>query len=133
MWTERTAALLRAGRFDEVDVQFAAEEIEDMGKRDLKELNSRMQILIMHLLKWQLQARKRSASWRTTIVTQRLEIDALLRQSPSLRPRLSDELAYNYDGAVKRAVAETGFKRPRFPAICPYTIEQLLDDEFLPR
>ena len=133
MWTERTAALLRAGRFDEVDVQFAAEEIEDMGKRDLKELNSRMQILIMHLLKWQLQARKRSASWRTTTVTQRLEIDALLRQSPSLRLRLSDELAYNYDGAVKRAVAETRFKRPRFPAICPYTTEQLLDDEFLPR
>ena len=57
-WTSRNAALLRAGRFDRADIEHIAEEIEDMGKRDLKELNSRVQVLVAHLLKWQLQAAK---------------------------------------------------------------------------
>jgi hypothetical protein len=131
-WTQRTAALLRARRFDEVDVEHAAEEIEDMGRRDVKELNSRVQVLLSHLLKWQRQPERRSPSWQSTIVTQRLEIDALLRQSPSLRPNLGSELARNYAGAVKRAVPETGLGKADFPVDCPFTVEQILDEEFLP-
>jgi hypothetical protein len=131
-WTQHTAALLRARRFDEIDVEHAAEEIEDMGKRDLKELNSRMQVLLMHLLKWQLQPARRSPSWQSTIVAQRLEIDALLRQSPSLRPKVASELAANYVGAVKRAVPETGLGRDEFPVRCPFTVDQILDEDFLP-
>jgi len=131
-WTQRTAALLRAHRFDEIDVEHAAEEIEDMGKRDLKELNSRVQVLLLHLLKWQNQPDGRSPSWQTTIVTQRIEIEALLRQSPSLRPKLTSELVQNYANAVKRAVPETGLRKEDFPVGCPFTIEQILDEEFLP-
>ena len=131
-WTQRTAALLRARRFDEIDVEHAAEEIEDMGKRDLKELNSRVQVLLSHILKWQHQPDGRSPSWQTTIVTQRLEIEALLRQSPSLRPKLTSELVQNYVNAVKRAVPQTGLRKEDFPVGCPFTIEQILDEEFLP-
>jgi len=131
-WTQRTAALLRAHRFDEIDVEHAAEEIEDMGKRDLKELNSRVQVLLLHLLKWQNQPDGRSPSWQATIVTQRIEIEALLRQSPSLRPKLTSELVQNYANAVKRAVPETGLRTEDFPVGCPFTIEQILDEEFLP-
>jgi len=131
-WTRRTAALLRAHRFDEIDVEHAAEEIEDMGKRDLKELNSRVQVLLLHLLKWQNQPDGRSPSWQATIVTQRIEIEALLRQSPSLRPKLTSELVQNYANAVKRAVPETGLRKEDFPVGCPFTIEQILDEEFLP-
>jgi hypothetical protein len=131
-WTQRTAALLRAGRFDVADVEHAATEIEDMGRRDLKELNSRMQVLLMHLLKWQLQPDKRSPSWETTIVTQRIEIAALLQQSPSLRMRLQSELAGNYVGAVKRAWPETALSTDQFPLACPYTVEQIVDEQFLP-
>jgi hypothetical protein len=131
-WTQRTAALLRARRFDELDVEHAAGEIEDMGKRDLKELNSRVQVLLMHLLKWQLQPDRRSPSWQSTIVTQRLEIDALLQQSPSLRERLATELAANYAGALKRALPETGLSKDAFPARCPFTVDQMLEEESLP-
>src|SRR5207253_2702824 len=88
-WAQRTAALLRARRFDEVDVENAAQEIEDMGKRDLRELNSRVQVVLAHLLKWQLQPKKRTRSWQITLLTQRSEIDTLLRDSPSLRPKLT--------------------------------------------
>ncbi len=131
-WSRATAALLRSRRFAEVDLEHAAEEIEDLGKRDLKELNSRTRVLLVHLLKWTLQRDRRSRSWRATIVTQRQEIEALLRQSPSLRPRIASELAANYAGAVKRAAADAGLAAERFPRQCAFTVEQLLDEDFLP-
>ena len=131
-WTQRTARLLRAGRFERIDVENVAVEIEDMGKRDLKELHSRMEVLLMHLLKWRLQPRKQTRSWQTTILTQRLAIGYLVRQSPSLRPKLFSELSDVYRSAVKLAITETGLRPDRFPAQCPFTIEQILDEDFLP-
>jgi hypothetical protein len=131
-WTRRSADLLRAGRFDEADIEHIAEEIEDMGKRDLKELNSRIQVLVAHLLKWQLQPAKRSRSWNSTIVTQRIEIEDDLKQSPSLKRRIRGGLADNYAKAVRRAIAEAELSPDLFPPDCPFTVEQILDPEFLP-
>ena len=131
-WTRVTATRLRHGRFREINIEHVAEEIEDMGKRDVDELCGRMEALIAHLLKWKQQPRKRSHSWRATSVTQRLEIRRLLRRSPSLRRHLRIEEAENYQGAVKRAAAETGLRRETLPSVCPYSIEQILDEEFLP-
>jgi hypothetical protein len=131
-WTRRSAELLRAGRFDQADIEHIADEIEDMGKRDLKELNSRIQVLVAHLLKWQLQTDKRSRSCNATIVTQRIEIEDELMQSPSLRSKIRGGLPDNYAKAVRRAIAETELRRDAFPAECPFTVEQILDPEFLP-
>jgi len=131
-WTQRAAERLREGKLDEQDIPPLAAEIEDMGKRDLRELNSRMQVLLMHLLKWMLQPEGRSASWRSTIVTQRIEIEAVLRHSPSLRPTLTGELPGNYRRAIQRALPETGLPRERFPQECPFRLQQILDDNFLP-
>src|SRR5262245_35202576 len=131
-WTQRTADLLRARRFDEADIEHVAEEIENMGRRDVRELNSRVQVLLMHLLEWQLQPDRRSRSWRATITTQRLEMDGVLAQSPSLRPKVATGLADNYVRAVKRTVAETGLAGDRSPDTCPLTVEQILDEDFLP-
>jgi hypothetical protein len=131
-WTQRTADQLRRRRFDEVDIAHAAEEIEDMGKRDLRELNSRMEVLLAHLLKGKLQPRKRSKSWRATIVVQRREIAALLEDSPSLRPRVLAATPGNYAGAVARAAAETGIGSKKFPLSCPFSNEAILDPGFLP-
>ena len=131
-WTQRTAQLLRTGRLNEIDLRHAAEEIEDMGKRDLKEANSRLQVVLLHLLKWKWQPRRRSLSWRSTLVTQRLEIDAELQDSPSLRRRMRETLERTYQGAVKRAGVETGIPPSTFPPACPFSLEQALDTEFLP-
>jgi hypothetical protein len=130
-WTRRTAALLRAGQLPQAGIEHIAEEIEDMGKRDGKELNSRMQVLLAHLLKWQLQPRKRARSWNSAIVAQRFEIEGTLKQSPSLKQKIRDNLPDSYAKAVRRA-AETGLPRDRFPRNCPYTAGQILDPEFLP-
>lgn len=131
-WTRRTAELLRAGRFDEADIEHVAEEIEDMGRRDMRELNSRVRILLLHLLKWQCQPERRAPSWLGTISAQRQEIEDLLQQSPSLRPRLESGLARNYERALARAAAETGLTVDRFPAACPYSIDRMLAEDFLP-
>jgi hypothetical protein len=117
---------------DQTDIEHIAEEIEDMGKRDLKELNSRVQVLVSHLLKWRLQPAKRSRSWSSTIVTQRIEIDADLKQSPSLKRKVRGGLPDNYEKAIQRAIADTGLAPGHFPAECPFTVDQILDPEFLP-
>src|SRR5918995_1486403 len=83
LWTERQAALIRAGRFDLVDWDNVAKEIEAMGSRERRELGTRLKILMMHLLKWQFQPQKRSTSWRGTINDQRDEIEQLLEEDPS--------------------------------------------------
>ena len=131
-WTQRTAALLRAGRFEEADIEHVAEEIEDIGRRDERELNSRLWVLAAHLLKWQFQPGQRSPAWLGTISAQRQEIDSLLEQSPSLRPKLESGLQDDYVRAVKRAAAETGLAADRFPPACPYRVDQILDEDFLP-
>jgi hypothetical protein len=131
-WTRRNAKLLRAGQWQQADIEHIAEEIEDMGKRDLRELNSGMQVLLIHLLKWQMQPEKRTASWRRTIAGQRVKLKVLFKQSPVLRRKAQNNLAENHSTAVHLAAIETGLPATRFPAECPFTVEQILDPEFLP-
>jgi len=131
-WTQRTAQRLRARRLAEVDIEHVAEEIEDIGKRDLRQLNTRMEVLLAHLLTWRFQPRKRSRSWRATIVAQRHEIDAILEDSPGLRRRLASGRRRNYDRAVARAAAETGLRAVAFPPDCPFSSDEILDAGFLP-
>ncbi|KJR43715.1 protein of unknown function DUF29 [Candidatus Magnetoovum chiemensis] len=83
-WSLKTAELIRQGRLNELDLENIAEEIESLGKNNKRELGSRLAVLIMHLLKWQFQSKKRSKSWKATIVTQRREIKHLIKNSPSL-------------------------------------------------
>ena len=92
-WTSETARLLRARRFDEIDIEHVAEEIEDMGKSEKRELLSRLSVLVLHLLKWKFQREKRSSSWKATILTQRTELGRLLEDSPSLMRTLGASVA----------------------------------------
>lgn len=132
-WALRNARLLRAGRLDELDVEHIAEELESMGASERRELLSRMQVLMVYLLKQQYQPSRRGKSWRLTINHQRTAIERLLEQSPSLA-RLFDaaNLAKVYRKAVRDAVIETDLVAHLFPADCPYSLDELLDDDWLP-
>ena len=133
-WTQTTAALIRQGKWPEVDSEYVAEELESLGKRDRRELASRLQVLVMHLLKWHYQPERRieGHSWRSTIRTQRLQLRLLLRDSPSLRPQVPTYVADLYPAARAEAGDETGLPETTFPQECPWTAEQLLDDDFWP-
>ncbi|HEY7336729.1 MAG TPA: DUF29 domain-containing protein [Bryobacteraceae bacterium] len=131
-WTQSNAALLRSGRFDQADIEHIAEEIEDMGKSERRALESRLEVLLQHLLKWQVQSGGRSQSWRSTIKLQRREIFRLLSQMPSLKPKLKAALKDAYDSGMLRASAGTGLPESSFPGRCPFTLDQILDENLLP-
>jgi hypothetical protein len=131
-WAEANAKLLRAGKLLEIDAEHIAEVLEDMSKRERRELRSRLVLLIMHLLKFQYQPDKRSASWEATIKEQRRQIRYLLEDYPSLQKTTAASLADWYQEAMQDAAYETGLEASVFPRRLTYTIEQLLDDKWMP-
>ncbi len=130
LWTEQQATLLRrraAGdraNDGELDWLNLAEEIEAVGGNTRRELRNRITRLLQHLLKWHYQPEQRSRSWRATIRTQRQEIEDLLADNPSLRPRLPDFFTAAYPRARIAALDETGLLS--LPEESPFTIEQAL-------
>jgi hypothetical protein len=127
-WAERQAEALRAGRFDELDLENLAEEIADVSRREADALESHLETLIMHLLKWRHDPDHRSRSWEGTMRVARHKLAKLLRDSPSLRPRLPALLADAYPAARIRAGVETGLPEETLPAACPFTLDQITSD-----
>ena len=131
-WLMKNADLLRQHKFNEVDIEHVAEELESMGKSEKRELTSRLTVLLAHLLKWKFQPALRSRSWKNTILTQRIDITELLEDSPSLHYELGERIAIAYEKARLSAEDETGIDKNNFPESCPFTFEQLLNKDFLP-
>src|SRR5262245_34715184 len=131
-WTARMALLLRQGRFAEIDISHIAEELEDIGKRERRALESYIRNVTLHLLKWQYQPEKRGSSWRQSIRNGRIEIQKLLRDSPSLANQVPQLFEDEYPAARADAIDETGLTQDTFPPQCPFTTEQVLDAGFWP-
>ena len=129
-WTQEQAQLLRTGQFNQIDFRNIAEEIADMGRSEKRELESRLELLLMHLLKWQFQSNLRSRSWQLTIKEQRLRLEKLLAENPSLNSFLADSLEKIYQLAIISAERETGLSS--FPESCPYSLTEIFTSEFLP-
>jgi hypothetical protein len=103
-----------------------------VGKRQNRDLASRLAVLVMHLLKWGYQLARRSPSWQRTIREQRRQLTRLLRAHPSLRPRLPVFLAGSYPQTRAKALDETGLPATALPQHCSWTVTHILDDEFWP-
>jgi hypothetical protein len=131
-WTVEQSRLLRSGELSAIDVGNIAEEIESIGRSDRRELKSRLGVLVMHLLKWRHQPGGRSRSWSATIDEQRLQIEGILGESPSLRPTVAGMLADAHAIARVRAIAETGLADEVFPEACPFGADQVLSRAFFP-
>ena len=131
-WANEQAQLVRSGQFELLDLEHIAEEIEDVGKSEQRELASRMVLLIAHLLKWQFQAGRQGTSWQITIRNQRRAILLHLKQVPSLNSKLNDSewLEIVWGDAVYQASKETGLDN--FPETCPWSIEDILTDGWMP-
>ena len=131
-WSNEQARLLRAGQFGLLDLEHIAEEIEDVGKSEQRELASRLAVLMAHLLKWHYQPERQSASWQRTIKEQRRALTFHLKQVPSLQTRLADAewLGAIWADAITRAIEETGMGG--FPEECPWAVADLLSQDWLP-
>lgn len=130
-WANEQARLLRAGRYDMLDIEHIAEELEDVGKSEQRELANRMAVLLAHLVKWQYQPERQGKSWALTIRNQRKAIASRLEDTPSLRGKLADARWWSdvWADAIAQAAQETGLAD--FPAACPWTVDEVLGD-FLP-
>ncbi|AYJ92224.1 TPA: DUF29 domain-containing protein [Klebsiella pneumoniae] len=131
-WANEQAALLRAGKLSQLDIENIAEEIEDVGKSEKRELASRMAVLLAHLLKWQFQPGRRGSSWQRTIKEQRKSVRLRIRKTPSLKVCLADSewLEEVWSDAVANAAEETGLDG--FPDNCVWSSIQILDEDFYP-
>lgn len=132
-WTENQAEALRTRQVDAIDWVNLLEEVESMGASQRRELESRLTILLMHLMKWVWQPEKRTTSWKLTIQGQRRELVRLIKQSPSLKPLIPEVLGELWNDARDDAEVETGLPLQSFPAACPWDVSsQVLNKEWWP-
>ena len=132
-WSARMARLLREGRFNEVDLEHVAEEIEDLGRSERLAVRSQLRRMLAHLIKMRIQPERAGASWRGSIVSARIEILDHISDSPSLRRHAETSLQRIYREAVELALAQTNLtaraKELNIPAKCPYTLDELLEGD----
>ena len=131
-WTQEQINLLENQQWDKLDTLHLIEEIATLGRRERQELRNRLGLLLGHLLKWHFQPEKRSNSWLGTIREQRVQIKLLLQDSPSLKPYLNEVFPDAYELGLALAIRETQLGEQVFPEICPYTVTETLNPDFLP-
>ena len=132
-WSNQQAALLRAGKLSEADIENIAEEIESMGKGEKRELVNRLRVLLLHLLKWRFQPERRGSSWSATIKIQRADIAHHMVDNPSLKSQIAEAVEWAYVGGRLEAASQTELAEKTFPQNCPWTFAQMTDPDFWPQ
>ena len=132
LWIEQTVKQLKNGQIQDLDIENLIEEVQSMGSNDKREIKSRLIVLIMHLLKYKYQPKKKTKSWTSTIITQRNELELVLENSPSLNPFLKENISECYQKSRKNAARETKLPLTTFPLECPFTSEQIIDSDYFP-
>jgi hypothetical protein len=132
LWLDRTAQLLREQRWHEIDVAHLIEEIEDLGKSERRGIASQLTRLLLHLLKWQYQPQRRSDSWLDSITDARTQIELAIEDSPSLKNYPAEKLQESYQRARRQAAKQTNIEISVFPTTCPYSLELVLAEDWLP-
>jgi len=131
-WSSQTAGKLRAGRLEDLDLENVAEEIESLGRNEHAAVRSQMKRLLMHKLKQMIQPERDGTSWRLSIADARQTILSHIKDSPSLRKYLRDNLQEFYRDALELALIETDQAAAAepvpgpVPTDCPWTLDALL-------
>jgi hypothetical protein len=131
-WSQDQAARLRVCRPNDIDWENIAEEIESLGKSDRRSVASDLRTVLEHLIKWRYQPQKRKAGWRSSIREHRDRIERIIEDSPSLARLPAERLAIEYRKARRAALEDTKLPKNRLPETCPFSIEQVLDQDYWP-
>ncbi|MBP2304156.1 DUF29 family protein [Azospirillum melinis] len=136
-WTQAQAQELRRAGAERnnapVDWENVAEEIESMGRSQKSEIDHRLGVLLVHLLKWMFcpDLRERcERGWRLTVREQRKKLIREIKDSPSLRPYIVNVFAEVYSDARLRAAVEADTPDGHFPVELPFTLDQALDPAY---
>jgi hypothetical protein len=135
-WLQDQVRVLRERRIEDVDWDNLAEEIEGLSKSERRGISSHLAIVVEHLLKLEyargIFRAYNGRGWRLSIRSARRQIRKLLDESPSLRPQLPEMLADAYEDGRLEALRERSLKEDVLPKLSPWTVEQVMDDSFLP-
>ncbi len=131
-WIDQTATLLRNGHWREIDLEHLIEEVDGLGKSERRGITSQLTRLLLHLLKWQYQPQRRSDSWLDSITDARTQIELAIEDSPSLTNYPAEKLEESYQRARRQSAKQTSMDISVFPIECPYSLELILDQDWLP-
>jgi len=132
LWLEETIELLKARRFDTLDLENLIEELEDLGNEKKFRVASLLEQIIRHLLLlqyWTTEAEYNTVHWQEEIYNFRTQLRRTI--TTNLRKYLEDELTSIYQDALGFVKIKTT-NLVTFPTECPYSQEQLLDRSWLP-
>jgi Domain of unknown function DUF29 len=129
-WLMEQARHIRDGRYEALDRDNLAAEIEALGREQFNKLVSALRVLMLHMLKWDHQTALRSRSWVLSIEEQRLEIADVLADNPGLRPRIGEAITRAYRRARIEAAKETSLDEAEFPPACPYSFDDIMSRVF---
>jgi len=131
-WLARTISLLKENRFNELDKDHLIEELEDLSRREKKTVERFLEQIIRHLLLWQYWTAEHDYNanhWQAEIMSFRTQINEDLTQN--LRNHLQENQVKIYEKALNYVKQKTGYEVD-FPENCPYTLDQLLEMNWLP-
>jgi hypothetical protein len=129
-WSLEQARLVRDGRWDAIDRENVAEEIESLGREQFAKLESALRVLLMHMLKWDHQPERRTRSWALSIKAQRIAVRRVMDSNPGLAPRVPEAIRFGYEAARVEAARETDLDEHIFPERCPYSWEDIVARDF---
>ncbi|MEA5621746.1 DUF29 domain-containing protein [Nostoc sp. UHCC 0251] len=133
LWLEETIKLLKANHLEELDLENLIEELENLGRRDKAKVASLLEQIIRHLLLleyWTEESQYNSGHWKAEIRSFRNQLKRNL--TTNLYQYLENELASIYNDALGCVIEKSDGKLDNFPQSCIYTLEQLLDINYLP-
>jgi hypothetical protein len=131
LWLEETIKLLKNRDFNLLDLDNLIEELEDLGSEKKHQVRSLLEQIIRHLLLlqyWDSESDRNSNHWQAEVVGFRTQLN--YRITTNFRNYLTEELDKIYRNAVKYVSKKSGLNT--FPQQCPYTLEQLLDEDWFP-
>jgi hypothetical protein len=132
-WADAQAAALRAKDWAALDIDHLAEEVDDLGRSVRHAIESQLERLFVHLLKWRYDpAQDPRRGWRLSVLDARHEIRKDLAENRSLHGYPAERLAEAYGYARRVAALETELPPVTFPEACEWTVDQVLDEDFLP-
>ena len=125
-WIAAQAMLLREGRFGELDLENLIDEVEGVGKSEFRSFYHAIELILLHMMKWDYQTERQGRSWRTTINTQRDEVLEILNENPSYQARIDEAIARAYRSVPSAVETATTIPAERLPRICPYSWQDIM-------
>jgi hypothetical protein len=132
LWLEETIKILKEKKINELDIENLIEELEDLGRERRNKVESLLRQIVIHLLLleyWSQEYQYNAAHWKAEITEFRFQIDGVLTQN--LQNYLASKFELIYQNSVKYTHIKTNLNT--FPQKCPYTLEQLLDEDWFPQ